>query len=349
MHDTNSASIHVIDPATNPLWNAFIHSHPDAGIFHHPAWLTLLHDQYKFETFAICLQHDQTILAGIPFCKVKGSGLRKKLVCLPFSDYCGPLGASPAELQLLMNHVRSAAMQNRARIEVRSELEPDSGFALGNTHWLHVTNIGGEPKDFLKSLKLRVQRPIKKAQKSGLKTEIRRDVEAMDIFYWLHLKTRKRQGVPIQPRRYFTLFHRHIIEQNLGFISLTRNNTQYMSAGVFCGFKETIAYKYGASDPAYLDLSPNHLMFWETMLYAKQQGFLRFDFGKTASSNTGLRHFKSGWSATETKLSYSYFPTVPSAGLFDVLNHKVVEPVIKHSPPFVCRLAGEALYKYFAV
>jgi len=346
MNDTNSASIRVIDPMTDPLWNAFIRSHPDAGIFHHPAWLTLLHDQYQFETFAICLQDGDTIRGGIPFCEVRGP---KRLVCLPFADYCGPLGASPADVQLLMDHVRSEAMRRGARIEVRSELRPDCGFASSKAHWLHATNIEREPKGLLKSLKLRVQRPIKKAQRGGLKTEIRRDVEAMEIFYWLHLKTRKRQGVPIQPRRYFTLFHRHIIDQKLGFISLTGNKTQYMSAGVFCGYKDKIVYKYGASDRACLDLSPNHLMLWDTMLYAKEQGFVRFDFGKTASSHSGLRHFKSGWNATESELCYSYFPIVPSGGLFDVLNRKVVERVIRHSPPFVCRIAGEALYKYFAV
>ena len=105
MNETNSASIRVMDPTTDPLWNEFIRAHPDAGIFHHPAWLTLLHDQYHFGTFAICLQDGDTIRAGIPFCEVRGP---KKLVCLPFADYCGPLGASPADVQLLMDHVRSA-------------------------------------------------------------------------------------------------------------------------------------------------------------------------------------------------------------------------------------------------
>jgi lipid II:glycine glycyltransferase (peptidoglycan interpeptide bridge formation enzyme) len=342
-------SVYVIDPITNPSWKAFVQSHSNALIFHHPAWLNLLYDQYKFETLALCLQQDDQIIAGIPFCKIKTLWFKERWVCLPFSDYCGPLSSSSTDLRILIDQIRSWAIQKRIPIEIRSRLEPDFGFAIHNAHWLHIANIEQEPEDLLKILKPRIRRALRKAQNNRLINEIRRDQEAMDIFYQLHLKTRKKQGVPIQPRGYFRLFQKHIIGRGLGFISLTRNNTQYLSAAVFCEFNKMIIYKYGASDPAHLGLSPNHLMFWETILYAKQQGLSRFDFGKTALPNTGLRDFKRGWNTTETELLYSYFPTAPSTGLFDILNHKVVEPVIKHSPTFVCRLAGEVLYKYFAV
>jgi hypothetical protein len=88
-------------------------------------------------------------------------------------------------------------------------------------------------------------------------------------------------------------------------------------------------------------------MLWDTMLYARQSGFSRFDFGKTDLANTGLRFFKSGWNTKESELSYSFFPTVPSAGLQSILKKKLIEPAIRRSPAIVCRMAGEALYKYF--
>lgn len=349
MHDSGTLSVCLINPITDPSWNAFIHSHPDSLIFHHPNWLKLLHDQYQFETFAFCLQQGGRIIAGIPFCEINTFFFKKKWVCLPFSDYCGPLFLSPASLRMLMERIRSRSIEKGIGFEIRRGVEPYSQFKIQNKNWLHVVNIEQEPEELLKAFTPRVRRSIRKAQKNRLTNEIRRDQEAMDIFYRLHLKTRKKQGVPIQPRGYFRLFGKNIIEQDQGFISLTRNGTQYLSAAVFCGFNKTITYKYGASDPNQLRFSPNHIMFWETMLYAKQRGFLRFDFGKTAMSNTGLRDFKRGWNSTETEIPYSYFPTIPSAGFMDMLNVNIVEPFIKHSPTFVCRLAGEVLYKHFAV
>jgi len=240
-------------------------------------------------------------------------------------------------------------MQNKARLEIRETLATERAFHLGGPHWFHVTDVSCEPEELFKSFKPRVQRSIKKAQKGGLRTEIRRDEHAIAIFYDLHLKTRRRQGVPIQPRAYFARLHNHIVRAGLGFVSITGDGAHGMSAGVFCGFGKTLTYKYGASDPAYLDRAPNHLMFWDTMLYAQRAGFANFDFGKTAYHNDGLRSFKNGWNSVERQAAYSYFPEVPSGTLFSVVNEKLVGPVIRHSPPFVCRLAGEALYRHFAL
>jgi lipid II:glycine glycyltransferase (peptidoglycan interpeptide bridge formation enzyme) len=199
----------------------------------------------------------------------------------------------------------------------------------------------------LKSFRADVRQRIKKAKAQGLTTEIRQDPEAIDIFWRLHLATRKRQGVPIQPRGYFSLFHKHIIARNLGFVALAQSGGQYACGGVFCAFNGVVTYKYGASDPEYRYLSPTHLMLWETMLYAREGGLSKFDFGKTEVSNAGLRMFKAGWNSKEMELKYSYFPAVPSGRLFEMLNTRVVRPVIRRSPAFVCQAAGEVLYRFF--
>jgi lipid II:glycine glycyltransferase (peptidoglycan interpeptide bridge formation enzyme) len=180
-----------------------------------------------------------------------------------------------------------------------------------------------------------------------LQTSIRRDEEAMDIFYELHLKTRRRQGVPIQPRSYFRRFHQRIVRANLAFVSITGDADRPMSAAIFCDFAKTLLYKYGASDPAYSDRGANHLMFWDTMLHARSAGSTRFHFGKTARTHEGLRAFKKGWNAVERPLAYSYFPGAASSALFELLNRHVVAPIIRRTPTFVCRAAGEMLYRRF--
>ena len=348
MQSQSSRKVVVLDPVADPRWYGLIRSNSGAGFFHHPAWLALLAHYYKFKTFALCVEQGGVLIAGIPFCEVGVLPLRrKKWVCLPFSDHCGPLTLSPDDSSYLVDHAIARALSLGIRLEIRHSLGADSGCERSRDYCLHVADLELEPGRLMKRLKSGVKGSIKKGHKNDLKTENRRDMEAVEIFYRIHLKTRRKQGVPIQPRRVFTLLHQYIIEGGLGFISLTRIKTRYISAGVFCGFNGTITYKYGASDPACLDVSPNHLMLWDTMLHARQEGFSRFDFGRTDLSNAGLRFFKSGWNTKETELSYSYFPTAPSAGLLDWVSKKVVEPTIRHSPQIVCRMAGEALYKHF--
>jgi hypothetical protein len=348
MQNRSSRRVVVLDPVSDLRWFRLIRSHSGAGFFHHPDWLALLAHYYKFNIFALCVEQGGDLIAGIPFCEVGSFALRqRKWVCLPFSDHCGPLGLSPEDGERLVDHAIARAQALGIRLEIRHPLRADSGCEASSDHWLHVLDLGPEPERLMKRFKSVVQRSIRKAQKNDLTTELRRDTEAVDIFYRLHLKTRRKQGVPIQPRGFFTLFDEYILQRDLGFITLTRSKAGYISAGVFCCFHGTITYKYGASDPACLDLAPNHLMFWHTMLHARRHGFTRFDFGKTALSNAGLRFFKRGWDTKETELSYSHFPTAPSPGLVAWVNRKVVEPVIRHSPEIVCRMAGEALYKHF--
>ena len=64
-----------------------------------------------------------------------------------------------------------------------------------------------------------IRRGIRKAQKEGLRVEFGITDKMVDEFYKLHLKTRQKQGVPIQPKRFFDLLKNNILDKGLGFIS----------------------------------------------------------------------------------------------------------------------------------
>ena len=180
-------------------------------------------------------------------------------------------------------------------------------------------------------------------------TDFRTDEEAMDVFYRLHVATRRRQGVPVQPKSYFRRFYSDIVGKGLAFIAVTRIDAAVLSAAVFCVMHDTLVYKYGASDPAKMSLSSNYLMFWDSMTHAKTLGLRRIDFGKTAMGNEGLRLFKQKWGSEETRLAYSYHPAAPQPTGEVSLSMNLAHKLIQNSPQFVCRLAGELLYRRFAV
>ena len=345
----SATRVALLDAATDPAWQAFVAGHPDSTLFHDPAWVSLLAYQYGFETAAICLVRSERIVAGLPICVLAPSTPfgRARLHSLPFSDSCGPLASSPHDAQALIEGVRAEAARRHADIEIRAAVPEACGFVHDEERWLHMTDLRPGPESLLKSFKERVRSPIRKGQKAGLHTEFRSDEEGMSTFYRLHLATRRRQGVPIQPRRYFERFHERIVSQGLGFVAVTGDGSHPMSAAVFCLYRGTLTYKYGASDPQFLDRSPNHLMLWDTMVEASSRGAASFDFGKTSVDNPGLRVFKRGWNSVETRLPYAYFPSAPSGRLSQMLNRTLISPVIRRGPAWMCRLAGEMLYKRF--
>ena len=159
--------------------------------------------------------------------------------------------------------------------------------------------------------------------------------------------TRRKQGVPVQPKGFFYEIFDNLVKNNFGFFISVYYEQKVIASGLFLFSNNVFTYKYGASDPRFLYLRPNHLLFWEAIKYAKENGYAVFDFGKTDIKNVGLRKFKSGWGAIEKPLYYSYYPEVPDASKLNYIKNKIVAPIIRHSPVFVCRWVGELFYKYF--
>lgn len=328
-------------------WRAFVSRHPQASIFHHPAWTDLLHEQYGFASQAACLHRAGELVAGLPYCVITSPLRTKRWISLPFSDHCVPLASDAAGQASLLAYVLRSAASSERRLEIRAPSMNVAGLTESTTHWLHTTVIDLHLDELFKTFHADTRRSIRKAQECGLSTEFRCDLEALASFYRLHTLTRRRLGVPVQPWNYFVVLQRQLLEKGLGFIALTKSGKDAVCAGLFSTFNRTICYKYGASTEA-RGLA-NYLMLWDAMQLAQTQGLTLFDFGKTANDNTGLRFFKRKWGSRETPLAYSYSPPISSRDMQDKnIITRMAGVVIRNSPPVVCRVAGETLYKHFA-
>ncbi len=172
------------------------------------------------------------------------------------------------------------------------------------------------------------------------------DLAALDAFYALHLRTRRKLGVPTQPKRFIRRFE-ELFAAGLGFVWTILEDDQPVAAAVFLTHNGTVTYKYGASDERALNKRPNNLLLAEAIRWSCEAGFHTFDFGRTEVENEGLRAFKSGWGAEEVELPYTYFsdhePAPESA-----LRERIMSATIRHSPAVVGRLVGEALYRHVA-
>jgi lipid II:glycine glycyltransferase (peptidoglycan interpeptide bridge formation enzyme) len=172
-------------------------------------------------------------------------------------------------------------------------------------------------------------------------------VEDVATFYRLHMLTRRRHGVPVQPRGFFTLLQDRFIAQGNGFVATATLDGVPQAAGVYLFHGGTIVAKYHASDPGLPHTGAGHLVEWTTMVHACEQGFRTLDMGRTDPGADGLRRYKSGWGATEYPLTYSSISrTPPARGRAGV--GELPRWIIRNSPTWVCRAAGEVLYRWTA-
>ena len=128
----------------------------------------------------------------------------------------------------------------------------------------------------------------------------------------LHVETRRRLGLPVQPRRFFRLLWRHVIETGVGRLFLAEVDGRPAAGAVFLGWNRMLLYKYGASDPVLWPLRPNNLLFSEAIAWACDAGYESLDFGRTNLDSLSLRRFKLSWGAVERPLAYSFVGRRPS-------------------------------------
>jgi GNAT superfamily N-acetyltransferase len=194
-----------------------------------------------------------------------------------------------------------------------------------------------------------VRRAINRAVREGV--TVRAAADAADLagtYYDLHVLTRRRQGVPAQPRRYFELLWERLVAPGLGFVLLAWAGTTPVAGAVYLTWKDTVIYKYGASDPQHWALRPNHLVMWEAIRRACAGGYRTLDLGRSDLGNQGLREYKDHWGAAERALVYTTVgggaAHAPGQGRL----HGALGAVLRRSPPLACRLVGELLYRYAA-
>jgi CelD/BcsL family acetyltransferase involved in cellulose biosynthesis len=341
----------VIDPIADARWHEFVSRAPDAapadpGPFHHPAWLALLARSYGYPIRACCLLDDSgAIVAGLPLALVGGALRRPRLAALPFSDHCTPLAADPALCDRLLTALDELRSELGVALELRAPL--DTGAQVVDSYWLHEIALEPDADAVIARFrrKSQIMRGVRRAEREGLTVERRTDAAALAEFYGLHVGTRRRQGVPTQPRSFILRFA-DLFDQGLGFVLLVRDEGQPIAAAVFLSFNGRLIYKYGASDPAALGKRPNNLLFLEAIRWGCANGMRSLDLGRTDIGHDSLRDFKLHWGAEETTLTYHELTDAehrPSEG--PGLAGRAA-PLIRRSPPLVSRLIGEALYRY---
>jgi CelD/BcsL family acetyltransferase involved in cellulose biosynthesis len=330
-------------------WHAFLVCAPHATPFHHPAWSTVLAETYGFRPFALVHREPGgRISEGLPVVEIAPPFGRPRWVALPFTDYCPPLALGPTlrdDFVADLDALRCGAAV--ARLEVRAPLAAHD-VQLQERAIRHVLPLTTDSEELLQSVcSHHVRRNVRKAIREGVAVRTAEtESDLVDVFYRLHLMTRRRLGVPVQPRQYFRLLWRLVIEPGLGRLLLAYRGTDAIGGMIALAWNGTAIYKYGAWDERARELRPNHLLLWNAIQYAIEEGATTFDLGRTDRDQRGLREYKTSWGAREDPLAYSILGA--ASGVSALSSPALVSCAIRHSPRLLCRALGETFYRFAA-
>jgi CelD/BcsL family acetyltransferase involved in cellulose biosynthesis len=312
-----------VAPPQNAV-SAFIAQHTAEPFYYQPAWLTLLSRLYSYPVHTLQTTDADGALTGLmPVMAVRSPLTGRRVVSLPFSDCCPPLASSDAAANALVDQALALAQAERARyLEVRSgalaALDARPDLTRNDLYSRWVVPLERDTQAMWKRVKSSSQQPVKKARKEGVIVRVGASLADVDAYHHLHLLTRSRKhGMPAQPARYFRDLWQTFNDTDpaTGQVRLLlAEHAGVVIAGMILLISgSTVRYAYSASDQRFLRLGPNNALMWEAISWASEQGYARFDMGRTAHDNAGLVGFKRSWGALEEPLPYYYYPQI--AGL----------------------------------
>jgi CelD/BcsL family acetyltransferase involved in cellulose biosynthesis len=334
-----------------PRWRELVANDPHALPFHHPAWAQMLAECYGFRAFGLALTDPGgRLIGGIPVVETGGRLRGRQWISLPFTDFCAPLVAGDSGLQVRLERELDAARLAAGvrSVELRSPPAGQEAVA-GWTGFRHVLRLDPDPDAMFSRFKREVRKAIRLAERSGV--TVAQAAEEEDLtrtFYGLQTATRRRLGVPVQPRQYFSALWRRVVEPGLGFLLVARKSGRPVAAAVFLAWRGTVVAKYGASDAGAWSVRPNNAVYWHAIRWACENGYSRLDFGRTDAEDEGLRIFKRRWGAAEVPLTYAVIGNANASRSGAGRALRLAKPFIRHAPLFVCQGIGTAFYRFGA-
>ncbi|NIO20785.1 MAG: peptidoglycan bridge formation glycyltransferase FemA/FemB family protein [Candidatus Aenigmarchaeota archaeon] len=208
-------------------------------------------------------------------------------------------------------------------------------------------NLSKSEKEIFSKFRKGTKSSIKKAVKEGVNVIVTSSLEGIKEFYKLNIITRKKHGMPPQPYIFFENIYKNIIEQDLGIIVLSTKAEKVIAGAVFFYFGDEAFYKYSASDPSSVHLSPNNVVMWEAIKWFNNRGFTSLCFGRSESSNLGLIRFKSGWGTEEAHLKYYRFDITKGLFIGDTEGHlHTYRGIFKKMPALILTAIGNFSYRH---
>ena len=332
-------------------WDHFIESHPGGTPFHTSSWLHTIHETYSFEPLLyVSKKENGDISSVLPLFRLKSAFFGTRLISLPFSDFCPPLFDTEEDFEEIISYLLSTVGKKTKYIEVRGNLPKKTDFICHNYYKQHYIKLTSDPIETKKNINKRtIQYSIRKAQKAEVEIREENSLQGIEEFYKLNLMTRKKHGVPPQPKKLFLNLFQHMVAKGYASILLAVWDSLTIAAGIFMRYKETVYYKYNVSNPLYLTKkSPNHLLTWKAIEQACLEGYRYFDFGRSAPDNTGLMRYKEMWGAEKHDLPYFYYPQVKGIGSKGEggLLYGIVTKLWRKMPNAIVSKLGPIIYRH---
>jgi serine/alanine adding enzyme len=275
---------------------------------HAPEWFTVIKNAYGHEPLYLSIEGDDDGAGVLPAFIVRRPLFGTVVTSMPFLDSGGPCSSSTELAGRLVDRLLVEARRLRARVVELRCADRLPLAVLPTEDKVNLTlALPHDPGDLWRQLDGSVRSQVRKAERSGLATEVG-GVELLPAFYDAFAARMRDLGSPVHAYAFF-----HAVLQSFGTrarIVLVRKGSAAIGGLLALTLQDRVVVPWAACFKEHFSLCPNMLMYWETIRMACVERFRCFDFGRS-TRDSGTYRFKRQWGAQEEPL---YWYTIPIGG-----------------------------------
>ena len=211
-----------------------------------------------------------------------------------------------------------------------------------------LVDLSGDPDALIKSFKPKLRSQIRKPIKEGLTAKIG-GVELVDDFYNVFAENMRDLGSPVHSKKFIAETLKAF--PNTANVFIVYGDRKPLAGSVTIGFKDTLSNPLASSLRRYSHLAPNMLLYWSMLEFACQQGYKRFDFGRSTTGE-GTYKFKEQWGAKPEPLYWYCFSKTNDQGWGGQPNKDKMSKAIeywKKLPVPLTKIIGPRIRKYISL
>lgn len=341
--------IEVLNPITQPGWDALIEGHPEAGFFQSAAWARVLADSYGYTPRYFVRRPGGRLTGLIPLMGIASVLTGRRGSALPFTDVCDPLARDSAEFaQMFGAVIAHAARAGWDTIDLRGGRGFLDGQPAAAQFLVHTLPLGPDEAEVARAFRPTTRRNVRRSERGPLGIERHTSRAAVADYYRLHCGTRRQHGLPPQPWRFFDNVQRHVLARGRGFVVLASAAGRPVAGAVFFHFGDTLIYKFGASDRRFHGLRPNQRVMWEAIRWGCRNGMRRLDLGRSDPGDPGLLQYKTGWGARGERVAYYRYDVRRRSFRAAAAPVRSSFRFFRLLPAGLLRVTGRLLYRHMA-
>lgn len=304
----NGQPIYITDRLDPAAWNALADKYH--SLYHLYEW-TSIWKLYGLQYYYLGAFRDHELVGILPLVHQHSLLTGNQLVSLPWFDTAGILSEDPVATHELCQAAQNLAQDLGAQtVQLRHSQPSDLSPHCRQDKVGMRLELTQDPEILWQRLPGKVRNQVRKAMKNGLTVESGGQ-ELLHDFYRIYASNMRHLGSPSHSYAFFEAVWKTFQDRVRLYIAYQAG--QALGCGFTISYGKMVVIPWGSSLKAYNSLCVNHLMYWQILSDACQQGYQHFHFGR-ASVDSGQYHFKAQWGATPEPLYWYFLSRDPISG-----------------------------------